>query len=69
MDILSLAESGAIVVALGVILYITKIFSKLISNHLHDHKNAIDKNTDVLGELKDVVKEVGYFIKKSNGKK
>ena len=69
MDLLSLAEYGAIVVALGVIVYQAKLFTKIINNHLHDNKDAIDKNTEVLGGLKDIMKEVHYFLKRNNGKK
>lgn len=47
----------------------TDKFMELITNHLNDHKQALDKNTNVLGQVEDFIKEVLILLRRRNGKK
>jgi hypothetical protein len=80
MDILSLAEFGPAIFAIAAIVFIviknqaatkelTENFMKLITNHLHDHKTSLDKNTGAIDRLEDVMRDVSTFIKRLNGGK
>jgi len=42
-------------------------FKETINNHIHENRDATKENTSVLIGLKDIMKEVSFYIKKANG--
>lgn len=42
-------------------------FGKIIQNHIEHNTSATEKNTEALVALKETTKELGFYVKKSNG--
>ena len=80
MDLFQIAEFGPAIFAIAAIVFVviknqsstrelTDKFMNIITNHIEHNTQATEENTKVLTGLKETMKEVCFWIKKSNGKK
>ena len=53
-----LAEAGIVGVCLaliGALVYLIRAFLKVVSNHIHENTESLDKNTNVLANLSKLI--------------